>query len=284
MVSKTSIKIYAKKTQIVFGLLLSLLFASSSLNSQNTFYPNYAIRPDSSYIKSYWTATKNIATGPGHWNKKEWIAAGSVVAVGVGLYVFDDEIRHFFQSNTSDELDAISKYGFEPWGSGLYSLPLLGGFYIYGLAAKDNKSRQIAMAGTQAYLMAALSSQLIKHLTNRHRPYQDVPSNPRLWEGPFKGFEYTAFPSGHTTAAFAIATVFASAYSETIWVPIVAYTIASGVGLSRIYDNKHWASDVFIGAALGFAVGKTVFHIMEGNSKLSMGLTDTGVALVYHLR
>ncbi len=269
---------------IIAVLSVPFLCIPSYTNAQVSAYTDYSIRPDSAYFMSYWTATKKIATGPVHWKKNEWIAAGSVVAVGVGLYIYDDEIRHFFQSNTNSSLDAVSKYGLEPWGSGVYSLPLLGGIYLYGVAAKNNKSRQVAMAGAQAYVMAALSSQVLKHIFHRHRPNYDEPPNPRLWEGPFKGFEHTAFPSGHTTAAFAIATVLASSYQETIWVPILSYTIATGVGLSRVYDNKHWASDVLAGAALGFAVGKSVFHIMEGNKKLSMGISGNGgIALVYRL-
>lgn len=266
-------------------LILAFIFMGASLTSQTPFYTNYAQKPDKAYFKSYWTATKKIACGPIHWNTTEWIVAGGVTAVGVSLYMFDDDIRHFFQSNRTNTMDAVSQYALEPWGSGLYALPFLGGLYIYGLAANNSKSKQVAMGGAQAFVMAALTSQLFKHVLHRHRPYQDFPPNPSLWEGPFKGFEYTAFPSGHTTAAFAVAAVFASAYQETIWVPVLSYTIAAGVGLSRINDNKHWASDVLIGAALGFAVGKSVFHLMDQKSALTMGISDEGgIALVYQIK
>lgn len=267
------------------GLLLVFIFMVAALVSQTPFYANYSQKPDKAYFKSYWTATKKIACGPVHWNTTEWIVAGGVTAVGVSLYMFDDDIRHFFQSNRTNGLDAISGYAVEPWGSGLYTLPFLGGLYIYGLAAKDSKSKQVALGGVQAFVMATLTSQLFKHVLHRHRPYQDKPPNPYLWEGPFKGFEHTAFPSGHTTTAFAVATVIASAYKETIWVPILSYTIATGVGLSRMYDNKHWASDVLIGAALGVAVGKSVFHLMDQKSALSIGISDKGgISLVYQIK
>ena len=68
----------------------------------------------------------------------------------------------------------------------------------------------------------------------------------------------TSFPSGHTTAAFAAATVFAQEYKDRLWVPILSYSAASLIGLSRITENAHWASDVFAGAALGYVTGLQV--------------------------
>jgi len=73
-----------------------------------------------------------------------------------------------------------------------------------------------------------------------------------------------------------------SVYKDEPWVGILSYSIATGVGLSRIYDNKHWSSDVMIGAALGFAIGKTAYHVMEGNKNMSMCVTDNGIGLAYN--
>lgn len=263
----------------VVGLLLaSSLHLSAQLNS----FPNYSYKPDKEYFKSYWTATKKIATGPVRWKGKEWGIAAGVVATGVVLYIYDDDINTFFQERRTPGKDNVSKYVFEPWGSGLYPAVLLGGFYIYGLAAKNHKARQIALGGTQVFVLTAVSTQIVKHLSHRHRPYQDEPPNPRLWEGPFKGWEYTSFPSGHTSTAFALASFFSSVYKDKIWVGILSYSIATGVGLSRIYDNKHWATDALVGAALGYAIGKTVFYLMDGRSNLSMGVSNTGgISLVY---
>ncbi len=260
-----------------------LLVSSIQLPAQKLSFENYSYKADKEYFKYYWTATKRIATGPVNWKGKEWGIAAGVLTAGIVLYIYDDDIRVFFQDHQTPGLDNTSTYFFEPWGSGIYPAALLGGFYIYGLSAKDKKARQVALGGVQALILATVSTQIIKHITHRHRPYQDEPPNSRLWEGPFTGWEYTSFVSGHTTRTFAMASLFSSIYKDKIWVGILSYGIATGVGLSRIYENEHWASDVLIGAALGYAIGKTVFFLMDGHPNLSMGISNSGgVSLVFN--
>lgn len=253
--------------------------------AQKVQFPEYSYALDKNYLKSYWTVTKKIPTGPARWRAGEWVALTGVLAGGVVLYLYDDEIRQWIQKYPNQAKDNVSYYVFEPFGSGLYPAAIFGGFYIYGLASQDLRARQIAMGALQTFIMTGVTTQIIKHLTHRHRPYQDNPADKTQWEGPFKGWDYTSFPSGHTSTAFALASLISSVYKDKIWVGIVSYTIATGVAWSRVYDNKHWPSDVFIGAALGFAIGKTVYHVMQGKTNLSLGISDTGgISLVYHIK
>ena len=268
------------KTLVV--LLFSFSFTVQA-HAQSTAFPSYPYKPTKGYIESYWTAAKRTATGPFHWNKKEWIAFGGVVAGGATLYIFDDQIRNFFQSHQTAGLNRVAKYGLEPIGSGMYSFPFVAGFYFYGVATHNLKMRRVAMAATQAVIISGVTVELIKNIAGRVRPFQADPANPRLWMGP-NAFKYNSFPSGHTIVAFSLATVFASAYHDKPWVGILAYGLATGVGLSRIYNDKHWSSDVLIGAALGFAVGKVSYHLMGGHSNLKVGITENGPGLVYHIQ
>lgn len=69
-----------------------------------------------------------------------------------------------------------------------------------------------------------------------------------------------SFPSGHTANVFAGATMLSIEYGEHYkWVPYVSYGVASGVGLMRIANNKHYISDVLFGAGLGIISMKMAY-------------------------
>lgn len=212
------------------------------------------------YLKSYWADTKTIIVSPFHWKAKQWATFAGITGAGIITYVYDEEINNFFQDNQNNSTDFISQYIIEPWGSGLYSLPLLAGIYFTG--SKNSRHRSVALTGIKAFILAGGATAVIKHLAHRHRPYEDDPPNPYLWEGPFPmTLDYTSFPSGHTATAFAVASVLAFGYKDKPWIGITSYTVASLVGISRIYDGKHWASDVLVGASLGSFIGITLSKV-----------------------
>jgi membrane-associated phospholipid phosphatase len=66
-----------------------------------------------------------------------------------------------------------------------------------------------------------------------------------------------SFPSGHTTEAFAVASVISEHYDDE-WVKAVSYGTASMVGFARVYHNAHFTSDVLAGALIGMYTGKSV--------------------------
>jgi membrane-associated phospholipid phosphatase len=64
--------------------------------------------------------------------------------------------------------------------------------------------------------------------------------------------QLTSFPSGHTAQAFAAATFMHKEYGhKSIWYSVGAYTVATGVGAMRVMNNRHWVSDVLVGAGIG---------------------------------
>ncbi len=240
-------------------LLLSIVLAPVQVAAQNDSLPA-GTRIDKDYLFSYWHDTKSIVKAPFHWKGGQWAQFAGVVGVGLIAYAYDQEIYDLFQRNRTETSEAISKYFVEPWGSGLYSVPLLAGIYIAG--ARGSHHRRIALTGVKAYLLSGGAATVAKHLFHRHRPDDDVPPDPRKWEGPFPfTTEYTAFPSGHATTAFAVATVLAMGYSDHLWVGITSYTLASLVAVSRVQDGKHWGSDIVAGAALGYFIGATLSKV-----------------------
>jgi len=72
--------------------------------------------------------------------------------------------------------------------------------------------------------------------------------------------EPTSFPSGHTAQAFAAATFMAKEYGHrSIWYSIGAYTVATGIGTMRVMNNRHWVSDVLVGAGIGILSTNLVY-------------------------
>jgi len=141
----------------------------------------------------------------------------------------------------------------------------MGAFLGVGLLGRDHQAFETAMLSASAVLQSSLVAQFLQGLSGRQCPRWDDGMD--QWAGPvafFKrhergeGFHYGAFPSGHTSAAFSLATVIAMEYGEHLWVPIAVYTVAAGVGLSRLTEDEHWLSDVLVGAVLGHVIARLV--------------------------
>ncbi|WP_439585857.1 phosphatase PAP2 family protein [Dyadobacter bucti] len=74
------------------------------------------------------------------------------------------------------------------------------------------------------------------------------------------GSSYNSFPSGHTTQVFAAATFLSEEYKDTYrWMPYASYTVASSVGILRVANNRHYISDVLVGAGVGFLSMKVAY-------------------------
>ena len=149
-----------------------------------------------------------------------------------------------------------------------------GGMYIAGRITKDHKLADLGLHGTEALLIGELLGGVMKGVFGRARPYlspQDP--NPDDWQL-MRGFRqpdgYRSFPSGHSLAAFAAGAAVTAEMSrwhpESRWiVGTVMYGGAGLVGLSRMYNNRHWASDVIIGAAIGTFAGNKVVRYHHSN-------------------
>ena len=239
------------------GLLLFLLVFL--LN--RVFAQTDTIGFNKNYVKKCLTDSKSVATAPFHWNKKNWIGFGVVTSSIAATLLVDQKVADFSQEHRSRGLDHFSANFLEPFDKE-YSFMLMGGFLAHGLLTENKKSVSTGLLLLESYSLAMLFVRIPKNLAGRKRPDAWPSSAPTDWEGPFQG---ASFPSGHTAASFAVASVIANQYREHKWVPVTAYTIASLVGLSRIYDNKHWLSDVVAGAVIGTVIGNLVSRRLPNN-------------------
>jgi len=171
--------------------------------------------------------------------------------ITVALSATDRNVATFFQENQKVTLSRVSAYGLEPLAN-YYSFFTMGALMVHGLANDNSKSSATAMMALQSYLVSGLLVKVPKYLFGRIRPNAWWEPGPDEWYGPGNG---KSFPSGHATSAFAVASVVAYQYRDKPWIPITSYGLATLAGVSRLYDNKHWVSDVFAGAVLGTVTG-----------------------------
>jgi membrane-associated phospholipid phosphatase len=288
--SSTNLKLFSFLF-LLFAILTNSTFAQSAetTSTENQKSATQAqnekkedVELNKEYIKGYLSDTKYILTSPARWEKDDWLKASAVVGIAAGLYVFDHNVQDSSQKHKNSTTDRIASIA-KPFGEGQYTVPALGIVYLYGYAAEDRKAEKTALWGVESFLISGAFTQVLKFSTHRHRP-EDGDRYDR-WDGPSFSNSNLSFASGEATAAFSVATVIASEYEDKAWVPPLAYGIATLTALARINDNAHWASDVFVGSAIGYFTAKTIVALHKKNSRFQVvPLTDgqhNGLAISY---
>jgi len=222
---------------------------------------------------------KQQFTKPFHMTSRDWGKFGIFAAATGALMLVDEPVQQWGHhvSSSSKTVADVSHYVTN--AGGLYETYTLAALGAYGFIFKNEKVKTTTLLATQSYITSAVMAETIKLITHRDRPFRDDPyaKNPEpTFHGPFYKRPPTvyskslgsSFPSGHTTAAFSAATVYAMEYRDKPLVPFLAYGAASLIGLSRITENKHWATDVLTGAALGYLCGRQVVNNYHRYSKL----------------
>lgn len=176
-------------------------------------------------------------------NSVYWLAGGAAAALAI--HPADDQINGWFIEETPHGL----------WAPGhiIGSTPvILGGAaatYLVGRFTENSRVQHLGMDEIEAALLAEGFTQAIKVIARRDRPEQVDGNQSTTF----------SFPSGHATITFAAATVLQQHLGYRAGIP--TYALATYVAMSRLHDNRHFASDVAFGAALGVVIGRSVtFH------------------------
>src|SRR5216684_1180502 len=219
------------------------------------------------FKKNYWFLVildaKEVFTAPARWDTHDWLILGSIAA-GIGtVAAFDEDIEHGIRrarNNTvTNILDNVQPFGNE------YAIGIVGTFYIYGEFFKDPRAKTTALDTISATAIASgLVTNSFKYVIGRGRP---TDGHGAYNFQPFSGQD--SFSSGHTTEAFALASVITEHYNAP-WVQVTAYGLASAVGYARLNNNRHWPSDVLAGATIGTFVGKTVVHFNARHRQVNL--------------
>jgi membrane-associated phospholipid phosphatase len=196
---------------------------------------------------------KNIWTSPFHTAKKDikwWVIFGGAT----GALIATDRFSGPALPNTNTQV-RLSNYSSNV-GSAYSLIPISAGFYFLGTAAKSERFRETGLMCFESLIDTTIISEVVKSATKRARPLEADgnggfgDSNGRLGSG---------FPSGHAINTWAMASIFAHQYRQHVCVPIIAYTLASTVVVSRVGARKHFPGDAVAGAAMGWFIGDFVY-------------------------
>jgi membrane-associated phospholipid phosphatase len=177
---------------------------------------------------------------------------GAIALGGLSiLMLLDEPVQQFTQDNRSSTADDVARtmrrFG-QPEVFGTVTLGLLGA----GLVSGDDDITRSGGRLAAALALAGGAATVAKWTLGRPRPSTSLEADEYV---PFSGHD--AFPSGHTSVAFALATALSDELQRT-WASVLLYSVAAGVGWSRINDNRHWLSDAATGAVLGITAAKVV--------------------------
>jgi membrane-associated phospholipid phosphatase len=209
-------------------------------------------------------------------------AALAAAFAGLTVAMFPAD-RHIAESLQDEDVRANKFFDKSATGVEVITSPgafiIGGGLYVAGKYTNHPDMADLGWHGTEAVLLASGVTSILKGVLGRARPYAAGDTNPHDFSflrgfgknvtgtqangQKLKAADFQSFPSGHTTTAFAAA---AAVTSETrrnfpgaVWIVAPAmYGGATLVGLSRMYHNNHWASDVVLGAAIGTFSGLKV--------------------------
>jgi membrane-associated phospholipid phosphatase len=173
-------------------------------------------------------------------NSVYWLAGGAALAAAV--HPADHRINAHLVNSSTNNLWVPGKV----IGATETILGASFATYIIGRSEKMNRLQHLGMDELEAAILTEGIVEGAKQIGRRPRPL-----NPDGSEQ--SGF---SFPSGHSATTFAAATVLQQHLGYKAGIP--TYLIASYVAASRLHDNRHFASDVVFGAAVGIVIGRSV--------------------------
>ncbi len=211
--------------------------------------------------KQFGNETGDYFSAPLHWKKNDLLTFGLIAAGTFTLTQFDDSIKDEISKINSNKNNWLMEAG-RYWGEPLPSLALSGILLLHGISTDDETTRKLGFEIGQSFIYSVSVTSGLKVILGRTRPNSGCSSST------FSPLSFTnsnwSLPSGHTTIAFSLSTVLA-ANTDNNYLKILAFVPALLTASSRMYQNHHWASDVFLGAAIGYFTSKYITDLHKQN-------------------
>ena len=224
---------------ILMVLLVPMFPGYAQTADQTSVPPSYKSLPVTESGSVFTLLVKDVGRDYKNFFSKEtaiWYGGG---LAGAGLiHLADESIRESLADIANPDSTAL-KVG-EVYGNLAFQVPMAIGWWAFGHALGSSRAADAGRDLLRAQINSASWTYALKYAVNRDRP----------------NGEKRSFPSGHASATFATAMVLQEHYGWKVGVP---FFIGAGyTAITRINNDKHWASDVVFGAAVGIASGRTV--------------------------
>ena len=260
------IQLFMKKLLVIICSIFVVSSAALSDSTKVTYKTKTTIFQDVGRdLGIFATDWGSYLISPVRMNGKDIFITTSVIQGTLISSTADKEVRRKisrqgFDTYNKDFWDAPTFYGYVQYPS------ILGGaMYAAGLFTRNDWIRITGRELIQALVYGGTLTMGIRYVLGRHRPYT---SNNDQYE--FEWFtsdgELQAFPSGHMVVAITTSTILAERINKW-WARAILYPMALLTGYARIYNDKHWLSDVIFGAALGYGSAKFVLNQEERREK-----------------
>jgi membrane-associated phospholipid phosphatase len=242
------------RSSLRFGLIqfAIVLAAGYAINAQ-TPTPSPSPAPptlEREFFKNILRDQKAIWTAPFHVERAD---AKWMVPSGIGLLglittdrITGDEISEF---HSQVKPSKIISYAGSTYAVGAIAAT----FYVVGRHKHDTRARETGMLVTEGLVDSWLVVSALKGITQRGRP-QTGHERSEFFDGG------DSFPSGHSIQAWSVATIVAHEYHDRPIVQVASYGIASAVSLARFTGGRHYLSDVLVGSALGYGIGRYIYR------------------------
>ncbi|APA00636.1 PA-phosphatase [Flavobacterium commune] len=187
-----------------------------------------------------------------HFNKKQLIIP--TVLIGYGVVGLGSDFLKSVNSEIKEEVNenfdkkfTIDDFTLYAPAASLYALE------AFGVKGKNNLRDKTIILAT-ATLIMGITVGTLKTTTNVERP---------------DGSSFDSFPSGHTAIAFMGAELMYQEYKEVSpWYGVAGYAVAAGTGAFRMYNDRHWLTDVIAGAGIGILSAKAAYWLHPAVNKL----------------
>jgi len=266
--------------RLVLSLACALAASSSALGAQDLA----ARAPDRVIAPAARDSASNREPQKTFFVKRDLVATGIAVAGTAAVSGFDLRVARWARSGNvqgdssrQELVDELTRINETPL--------MLAALATYGVGriAGSHTTADVGLHTLEALVLTTTVSQVVRGVFGRSRPRVSLEDPFSFKPGTgFTGFETRSFPSLHTAAAFATATALVGEIRERrpsavkVAAPLL-YTAAMVPGLTRVYLDQHWASDIVAGAFVGALIGSRVVSYAHSHKRTRLDRALLGV-------